>query len=99
MTTKTATSSFDGGGGGGNRRGDGPRGAGSSAANRNSYSSFLQIPLHELTKSDVVSVLDVPGGKAELVRILLDGAHAREALMRGNVKLVMSVAKGWMENV
>ena len=97
MTTTTATSSFDGGGGG-NRHGDGSRGAGSSAANRNSYSSFLQIPLHELTESDVVSVLDVPGGKAELVRILLDGAHAREALMRGNVKLVMSVAKGWMRN-
>ncbi|KAL3816114.1 hypothetical protein ACHAXA_011611 [Cyclostephanos tholiformis] len=97
-----------GGGGGGSKhgkgnggkfkRGDGPRGQGSSAANRNSYTSALQIPLHELSEFEVIYSLNVTGGKSELVRILLDGAHAREALMRGNVKLVMSIAKGWMRN-
>jgi hypothetical protein len=96
----------DGGddGGGNNRRDGGTRGGlgGSkspkASANRNSYASFLQVPLHELTERDASDALGVPGGRAGLVRILLDGAHSREALMRGNVKLVMSVAKGWMRN-
>lgn len=33
-----------------------------------------------------------------LVNILLEGAYARETLMRRNVKLVMSIAKNWMRN-
>jgi hypothetical protein len=67
-----------------------------SPTSRNSYASFLRAPLHGLTERDATSALGVPGGRAEVARILLDGVHAREALMRGHVKLVMSVAKGWM---
>ncbi len=65
----------------------GPRPRQEQAANRNSYTSFLQVPLHELSEDDVVYALRVPGGKSELVRVLLDGAHARESLMRGKVQL------------
>ena len=68
----------------------------SSAANRNSYTSYLHFDLNELTEEDVIHTLQLVGGKQELVNVLLDGAHAREVLMRRNVKLVMSIAKNWM---
>lgn len=84
-----------------------------SDAQRNSYSPLLRVPLHLLSESDVVQVMEGggpaadndngdsgggSGGKTELVDALLDGAHAREALMRHNVKLVTSIAKNWMRN-
>ena len=76
--------------------------SGSSSAaqqrQRNSYTPLLHIPLHELSESDVVQHLEIPGGHTQLTDILLDGAHARETLMRKNVKLVMSIAKNWMRN-
>ncbi|KAL7525453.1 hypothetical protein ACHAWF_001364, partial [Thalassiosira exigua] len=67
-------------------------------AERNSYAPLLGLPLSDITEADVVEALGVPGGKSELVEALLEGARARETLMRRNVKLVMSVAKGWMRN-
>jgi len=70
----------------------------SSTAASNSYTPLLHIPLHELSESDVISTLQIPGGRSELVNILLDGAYAREVLMRRNVKLVTSIAKQWMRN-
>eukprot|EP00581_Thalassiosira_minuscula_P018026 CAMPEP_0183734574 /NCGR_PEP_ID=MMETSP0737-20130205/44195_1 /TAXON_ID=385413 /ORGANISM="Thalassiosira miniscula, Strain CCMP1093" /LENGTH=665 /DNA_ID=CAMNT_0025968087 /DNA_START=194 /DNA_END=2187 /DNA_ORIENTATION=- len=70
----------------------------SSNAQRNSYTPLLHIPLHQLTESDVVEDLGIAGGKSELMNVLLDGAYAREVLMRRNVKLVMSIAKNWMRN-
>jgi len=84
---------------GGPRR-NGYRNGSSSASNaqRNSYTPLLHIPLHRLTEYDVVHALGIPGGKSELMDILLDGAHGRETLMRKNVKLVMSIAKNWMRN-
>jgi RNA polymerase sigma factor (sigma-70 family) len=67
---------------------------------RNSYtSSLLHVPIHELHEhDDIINKLGIPGGKSELVNILLNGAYAREVLMRQNVKLVMSIAKSWMRN-
>ena len=74
-------------------------GSSSSNANaRNSYTPLLHIPIHQLSEHDVVHVLNISGGKSQLVDILLEGAYAREILMRRNVKLVMSVAKQWMRN-
>jgi len=70
----------------------------SSTAASNSYTPLLHIPIHELSESDVISTLQIPGGRSELVNILLDGAYAREVLMRRNVKLVTSIAKQWMRN-
>lgn len=66
--------------------------------NNNSYTPLLHIPLNELSESDVVTTLSIPGGRSELVSILLEGAYAREILMRRNVKLVTSIAKQWMRN-
>jgi RNA polymerase sigma factor (sigma-70 family) len=70
----------------------------SSTAGSNSYTPLLHIPIHELSESDIIHTLQIPGGKAELVNLLLDGAYAREVLMRRNVKLVTSIAKNWMRN-
>mmetsp|Transcript_31350 Transcript_31350/g.66735 ORF Transcript_31350/g.66735 Transcript_31350/m.66735 type:complete len:644 (-) Transcript_31350:297-2228(-) len=67
-------------------------------AQRNSYSSLLHVPLHRLSESDAVEALGILGGRAQLTDILLEGAYAREVLMRRNVKLVMSIAKNWMRN-
>ena len=69
----------------------------SSMASNNSYTSLLHIPIHQLTDQDLI-ILGVPGGKAEAIEILLQGAHAREVLMRRNIKLVISIAKNWMRN-
>jgi len=70
----------------------------SSIAQRNSYTSLLHLPLQELSKYDITHTLQISGGRQELIDILLDGAYAREVLMRRNVKLVMSISKNWMRN-
>ena len=70
----------------------------SSIAQRNSYTSLLHLPLQELSNYDITHTLQISGGRQELVDILLDGAYAREVLMRRNVKLVMSISKNWMRN-
>jgi len=70
----------------------------SSSASSNSYTPLLHIPIHQLSEQDIISILNIPGGKQQAIQILLDGAYARETLMRKNVKLVMSIAKGWMKN-
>ena len=70
----------------------------SSIAQRNSYTSLLHLPLNELTNYDIRHTLQLSGGRQELIDILLDGAYAREVLMRKNVKLVMSISKNWMRN-
>ena len=70
----------------------------SSIAQRNSYTSLLHLPLQELTNYDITHTLQISGGRQELIDILLDGAYAREVLMRRNVKLVMSISKNWMRN-
>mmetsp|Transcript_19761 Transcript_19761/g.40224 ORF Transcript_19761/g.40224 Transcript_19761/m.40224 type:complete len:780 (+) Transcript_19761:78-2417(+) len=63
-----------------------------------SYTPLLHLPLHLLTEHDIVTALSVAGGKKEAINILLDGAYAREILMRKNVKLVVSISKQWLKN-
>ena len=70
----------------------------SNSAATNSYTPLLHLPLHLLTEQDIITTLSIPGGKKEVIQILLDGAYAREMLMRRNVKLVMSIAKTWAKN-
>ena len=48
-----------------------------------------------LTDEDVIHVIGVPGGRTELYQILLEGALARDKLIRSNIRLVMSIAKKW----
>lgn len=61
-----------------------------------SSSNILQEELHMLlTDQDVAAFLNIPGGRTELHSILVDGALARETLIRSNVKLVVSIAKRW----
>jgi len=48
-----------------------------------------------LTEEDIVAGLELTGGRAELQRILLEGAFARDCFIRNNVRLVESIAKRW----
>lgn len=72
-------------------------GSSSSTAANNSYTPLLHIPIHQLSESDIISI-GIPGGKVEAIEVLLEGARAREVLMRRNIKLVISIAKNWMRN-
>ncbi|KAL7560567.1 hypothetical protein ACA910_001433 [Epithemia clementina (nom. ined.)] len=56
---------------------------------RNAASGF------DLTDAEIQRGLGVSGGKAELQSILLQGAMARDALIRNNIRLVVSIAKKW----
>jgi len=49
-----------------------------------------------LTDDDVRSALDLPGGRAELKRILMEGALARQKLINSNIKLVRNIAVKWV---
>jgi len=49
-----------------------------------------------LSEDDVKHLLKIDGGKIKLRRILIDGAKARNTLMRSNIRLVVSVGKKWM---
>lgn len=58
--------------------------------------SGFESDLTLLTDEDVITKLNVPGGKEELSNILLLGAEARTTLMRSNIRLVVSISKKWM---
>jgi RNA polymerase sigma factor (sigma-70 family) len=61
-------------------------------------SNTVEDELHMLlTDQDVAAFLNIAGGKTELHSILVDGALARETLIRSNVKLVVSIAKRWAQ--
>ena len=51
-----------------------------------------------LSDDDIIFGLDLSGGRDELRQILLNGALARDELIRCNVKLVVSIAKKWARN-
>jgi RNA polymerase primary sigma factor len=48
-----------------------------------------------LTEEDIIQALQIPGGRMEMESILLKGAHARDTLIRSNLKLVSSICKRW----
>ena len=54
--------------------------------------------LHWLTDQDVKEGLKLLGGRAQLRQIILEGAMARQKLMKCNVRLVSSIAKRWAQN-
>jgi RNA polymerase primary sigma factor len=51
-----------------------------------------------LSEEEIQCVLQISGGRKELRRILMEGALARDHLIRCNVKLVVSIAKRWARN-
>ena len=48
-----------------------------------------------LTDEDIIQKLNVAGGRKELTQILIQGALARDKLIRSNIRLVVSIAKKW----
>jgi DNA-directed RNA polymerase specialized sigma subunit len=48
-----------------------------------------------LTEEDIVETLGIAGGRAELTRVLIDGALARDKLISSNIRLVVSICKKW----
>ena len=77
----------------------GPRrraGRGATAAERRDYTPLLRVPLGKISDDDAVTHLGLPGGKRELLEALLEGTDAREALMRRNAKLVVSISRTWL---
>ena len=67
----------------------------------NYYQNQVERGIHsgvddlELLSEDDISSLVLKGGRAELQRTLLEGAFARDKLIRNNIRLVVSIAKRW----
>lgn len=49
-----------------------------------------------LTEREIKDQLEIDGGRTELAQILIDGALAKQELIKSNVRLVTSIAKKWM---
>jgi RNA polymerase sigma factor (sigma-70 family) len=55
--------------------------------------------IDRLSDEDVRVALSLPGGKNELYKILVEGALARDRLIRCNYRLVVSIAKRWSKQM
>ena len=51
--------------------------------------------LETLSDDEIQRLFGLPGGRVELQRILLEGAMARDTLIKHNIRLVVSIAKKW----
>ena len=60
--------------------------------------SILQIKsdMNLLSEEEIIQQLELPGGKKQLTKLLLEGSKARDYLMRSNIRLVVNIAKKWM---
>jgi len=50
----------------------------------------------DLSEDEIIHQLQLPGGRAQMMDILLEAREARQALITSNVKLVASIAKKWV---
>jgi RNA polymerase primary sigma factor len=50
----------------------------------------------DLSEEEIIHQLELPGGRAQMMDILLEAREARQALITSNVKLVASIAKTWI---
>jgi len=51
-----------------------------------------------LTESEIKDELGVDGGRKEVTKTLIQGALAKQQMIKSNVRLVTSIAKKWMGN-
>ena len=58
-------------------------------------SSILSSSEESALTDQEISSLGVAGGRDELYKILLEGALARDKMIRSNIRLVVSIAKKW----
>ena len=60
--------------------------------------SILQIKsdMNLLSEEEIIQQLELPGGKKQLTKLLLEGSKARDYLMRSNIRLVVNISKKWM---
>eukprot|EP00555_Chaetoceros_dichaeta_P010487 CAMPEP_0198255196 /NCGR_PEP_ID=MMETSP1447-20131203/5371_1 /TAXON_ID=420782 /ORGANISM="Chaetoceros dichaeta, Strain CCMP1751" /LENGTH=447 /DNA_ID=CAMNT_0043941511 /DNA_START=396 /DNA_END=1739 /DNA_ORIENTATION=- len=59
------------------------------------YSAVI-ADLNALPNYDFGTEMNIPGGRKEVLEILYDGVKARDVLMTSNIRLVVSIAKKWM---
>jgi len=57
----------------------------------------VERDLAELSNDEVIEMLGISGGKAEVRATLRQGAEARRELMQCNIRLVVSIAKKWLK--
>ena len=71
------------------------------------YSSLPETPISSqltdtldnirlLTEHDIKEKLGIDGGRTELAQTLIEGALAKQQMIKSNVRLVTSIAKKWM---
>jgi RNA polymerase primary sigma factor len=53
------------------------------------------VSINDLSDNEIVQLLNISGGRNEMEYILLEGAKARDTLIRSNLKLVSSICKKW----
>lgn len=71
----------------------------SSVAGEISASSQLGDAMDDirmLTEREIIDALGIPGGRRELSKLLVEGALAKQQMIKSNVRLVTSIAKKWM---
>jgi len=61
------------------------------------YSAVI-ADLNALPEYDFGTEMGIEGGRREVLDILYDGVKARDVLMTSNIRLVVSIAKKWMNN-
>ncbi|KAG7350520.1 RNA polymerase sigma factor, cyanobacterial RpoD-like family protein [Nitzschia inconspicua] len=49
-----------------------------------------------LTNEEIQEELGLPGGRDELIRILVEGSLAKERLIKSNIRLVISISRKWL---
>ena len=49
-----------------------------------------------LTEREIIDELGIEGGRKELSKLLIEGALAKQQMIKSNVRLVTSIAKKWM---
>jgi DNA-directed RNA polymerase sigma subunit (sigma70/sigma32) len=52
--------------------------------------------IRSLTEREITEELGIEGGREELAQIMIQGALAKQHLIKSNVRLVTSIAKKWM---
>jgi DNA-directed RNA polymerase sigma subunit (sigma70/sigma32) len=60
-------------------------------------SDSLDIQQIKLSDEEIMNELGIAGGRYELRKLLLDGAMAKEKMIRSNIRLVTNIANKWLK--